>query len=707
MKAVDLEREPFQLGDWRVDAPGNRLQRGEELRPLRHKAMALLVLLARHAGQTVPREQIVAEIWAGNQWVANKAINNAVWTIRQTLGDDPESPRYLQTIAKKGYRLIAEVRPIAPAPGPVPGASPPPATAAPGPAATPLAWLGGALLLALIAWGAAWAWRTQLATPRAPGLPALLQAEALTQLPGIEYLGQVSPDGRWLAFAWWQGSGAGRLHLRPRHDMQAPPQLASGDAGDVHGLAWSPDSSALAFAASTADGRCTLWHLDRATLQSRALAACVPMATPTVDWSPDGRWITFSASAEGSAGLFLVAPDGSGLRRLTVTPPGLMPDHQPAWSPDARRVAFAREDGADNTRDLYETTLDGSVARLSTLRLRALHGLTYAADGQDLVFSTTRQDTRVLLRWQRAGGQVLPLGLDGSAPQRSADGRITHALMRTHVSIARLEAGGGLQRLIQSVASDRAPDFHAASGRTVFVSRRSGHPELWVDEGQGTPPRQLTRLENAVAAPAWSPSGQQVAFIGHCGPGGRVGLCVINSSGGAPRRLDLDAGNFGRPAWHPDGNSVWLGSDRGGNGQVWQIWQVPAEGGAAGAHRTEAPPGRALQWLADGRALVYQVRGRPELRLWAPGGGAERPLQALPATEALVDWRLQGRSVLALTRGEAEALRRFDIDSGRLQLLARHPLGTFPELATLAPVAGDAVLVEVANASGADLMQTR
>jgi len=700
---VDLDREPFQLGDWRVDAPGNRLLRGSEVRPLRHKAMALLVLLARHAGQTVPREQIVAEIWAGNQWVANKAINNAVWTIRQTLGDDPESPRYLQTIATKGYRLIAEVRPVAAtsAPAPTPAPAPP---AEPDPAPSRVAWFGGALLLALMAWGAAWAWRTQVAAPPAPTQPTLLQAEALTQLPGVEYLGQVSPDGRWLAFAWWQGAGVGRLHLRPRHDAQATPQLASGDTGDVHGLAWSPDSSALAFAASTADGRCTLWHLDRATLQRRALADCMPMATPTVDWSPDGRWIAFTASSDGSTGLFLVAPDGSGLRRLTTTPPGLMPDHQPAWSPDSRRVAFAREDAADNTRDLYETTLDGTVARLSTLRLRTLHGLTFLADGQDLVFSTTRQDTRVLLRWQRAGGQVLPLGLDGSAPQRSADGRITHALMRTHVSIARLQPGGGLQRLIQSVASDRAPDHHAASGRTVFVSRRSGHPELWVDEGNGSPPRQLTRLENAVVAPAWSPDGQQVAFIGHCGPGGRVGLCLVGAGGGPPRALGLDASNFGRAAWHPDGGSVWLVSDRGGS---WQVWQVPADGGAARAHRTEATPGRAMQWLANGQGLVYQVRGRPELRLWAPGGGAEQRLQPAPTGADLIDWRLHRATVLALARADAETLHRLDIGSGRSQLLARQPLGTFPELATLAPMAGDAVLVEVANAAGADLMQTR
>lgn len=701
---MDPEREPFQLGDWLVDAPGNRLLRGNDVRPLRHKAMALLVLLARHAGQTVTREQIVQDIWAGNQYVANKAINNAVWTIRQTLGDDPEAPRYLQTIAKKGYRLVAEVRP-APASTPPAGATPAPAAAPPAELQrTPWAWAGSALLLALVAVAAAWAWRT--AAPRPGSAPWLPQAEVLTQLPGVEYLGQVSPDGRWLAFAWWQGEGDGRLHLRPRQEMQAPPQLASGDAGDVQGLAWSPDSRSIAFSALGRDGRCRLWHLDRATLQRRELARCAALATPAIDWSPDGAHIVFSSQADGVEGLFLIAPDGSGLRRLTSSPAGTLADHQPAWSPDGRRVAFARQDAADGTRDLHESTLDGRVTRLTTLRLHTLHGLAYLADGQDLVLSTTRQDSRVLLRWQREGRQLLPLGLEGSAPKRNADGRIVHALMRSHVSIARLAPGAAApQRFIQSVASDRAPDVHLASGRTVFVSRRSGAPELWLDAADGQPPRQLTRLDGPLAAPTWSPDGSQVAFLGHCGAGRRSGLCLLDVASGALRALASDAAAYGRPAWHPDGRSVWLASDRGGERTLWRF--DTHEGAQAEPQATETVPGRALQWLADGSALVYQERRQARLRLRPATGGAERVLMPAPAGEVLVDWRLQGDAALTLTRGGAEWLRRVPLDGRAPVALSRHPLGSFPEFASLAPTGGDAVLIELANASGADLMQTR
>lgn len=701
---MDPAREPFALGDWQVDAPGNRLLRGSEVRPLRHKAMALLVLLARHPGRTVTRDEIIDAIWDGNRFVAPKAINTAVWTLRQALDDDTGSPRYVQTIAKKGYRLIAPVRPLAADDRTAAMAGPDAApTPHPAPARRLPRWSAWALLAALALAGSL-AWRV-LATggDTAPPLPS---AQPLTHTPGHEYLGRLSPDGRWLAFGWWQGQGVGQLHLRVADDLDARPLQVSADAGEVQGLAWSPDSQAVAFVAAAAGGRCTLWLYSLADRSRRELARCTPLFTPTVDWSPDGRWIVFSAEAEGAGGLFLVAPDGQGLRRLTTAAPAAMPDHQPAWSPDGQRVAFARQDPADGTRDLYETTLDGQVRRLSTLRLHLLHGLTYSADGQDLVFSTTRQDTRQLLRWQRDAARAVPLGLEGSAPARAADGRLVYALLRSHVSIARLAWGApGPERVIGSVSSDRSPEHHRASGRTVFVSRRSGHPELWLaepDAGGGSRERALTRIEGSVAAPAWSPRGERVAFLGNCGPGRRHGLCVLELASGAVSPVAADAASYGRPAWHPQRDELWVSSDRGGR---WQLWRFDAAGGQA--VDSAQPPAADLQWAADGSVLVYRPRFGSELQLRPADGGAERRLSLVDGSAALVDWRLGPPGVVWLSRGHRERFHAMPLAGGPARLLSEHALGTFPERASFT-LAGDAeVLVELANTATADLMAAR
>lgn len=717
------EHERFQLGEWIVDAAGNRLQRGEETRALRHKAMALLVLLARHPGETVSRDEIVARIWDGNQFVAPKAINTAVWALRQALGDDPDSPRYLETVAKKGYRLIAPVSAITrveeTATVADPSASVPPVAAVdPAPAITPPTgprhgprWAAALLVTGLAALGG-WAWSTLTAsssnsnTVQTPETPSHLpQAQPLSQAPGQEYLGQLSPDGSQLAFAWWQGQGVGRLYLRAAADGAAEARAISPIDEEVSGLAWAPDGQALAYVATQSSGSCTLWIYRLATQSRQALAACQALFTPSLDWSPDGRWLAFSATAEGVGGLFLIAPDGSGLRRLSSAPPAAMADHQPAWSADSRHLAFARQDPADGSRDLHELTLaSGALTRLSQLKLYGLHGISYRGQGRELVFSATQQDRRMLLHWDPARATARPLGLEGSAPKRNADGSIVYALLRAHTSIARLRWGSGVpERAISSVANDRAPT--AAGQGLAFVSNRTGHPEIWWADSDSAPPRRLTALEGLSSSPAVSPDASQLVFAGSCGPGKRMGLCRLELAGTTVQALTADAAEYGRASWHPGGREFVVASDRGGS---WQLWRFRADGSQAPqALRTEQVPGPQVQWAADGRSLVYQARASQRLRLRS-AEGQERDLPGLPPEESLVDWQLSpDGALLVLSRGSRERFRRFELGKGRQTVLSAHPLGTFPELARFSLAADGSAWVELSNTAVADLMHLR
>ena len=718
--AADPWLAGFMLGDWRVDVSGNRLQRGSQVRPLRHKAMELLLLLARNAGRTVTRDEIVDAIWAGNRFVAPKAINTAVWTIRQTLGDDPDAPRYLETIAKKGYRLIAPVSPLS-----VAATSPPAGTPSGQPAVPvqpvlrrrlPALWLTAGAALLLAAAGVAVHLARQAAAPvpvsgaAAPAVPPV--PEVLTQDPGVEYLGALSPDGARLAYAWWRGRGTGGLYLRELGVPGQAPRPVAAAHGDVHSLAWAPDGRALAFAALGADGRCRVWLQPMPAgggtpPAPRETAECAALNTPLLAWSPDGRRIVFSAERDGAGGLFAIAPDGQGLERLTTAPPAALADHQPAWAPDGSHLAFVRQDPADGTRDLYEWRPGGQVQRLTTLRLHAVHGLAHAADGRDLVFSTTRQDTRVLQRWQRHDGRVVPLGLEGSAPVRAADGSLVYALLRTHVSIARLVFGGTPVRTIQGLASDRVPRQDPTGTRLAFVSSRTGSPELWLAASDGSATRALTTLGGVVESIAWSPRGDRIAFVGSCGPGGRIGLCAVSVEGGAPQPLATDAAAYAAPAWHPQHDELWVASDRGGR---WQLWRFSATGGQGSVEPTELPPGRSLQWLADGSGFVYQPRGERHLRwrsLSGPQAGQERRLDVVDSGEELVDWQLAGSAITTLSRSDRDRWRRVELASGRRQALAEQVLGTLPERARFGLAGPDAVWVEVANTQVADLMRLR
>lgn len=71
--------------------------------------MAVLLLLARRAGEVISREELLATVWSGSV-VGDDTLTQAVIKLRKALGDDTRSPRYIETIAKRGYRLVATVR---------------------------------------------------------------------------------------------------------------------------------------------------------------------------------------------------------------------------------------------------------------------------------------------------------------------------------------------------------------------------------------------------------------------------------------------------------------------------------------------------------------------------------------------------------------------------------------------------------------------
>ena len=102
----------LQLGDVRVVRASGELTGPAGTQRLEPKVADLLFLLAAHAGQPVTREQIMAELWPG-QVVGDDSLARAVFKLRQALGDDAKSPRYIQTLSKRGYRLLATPGPAA------------------------------------------------------------------------------------------------------------------------------------------------------------------------------------------------------------------------------------------------------------------------------------------------------------------------------------------------------------------------------------------------------------------------------------------------------------------------------------------------------------------------------------------------------------------------------------------------------------------
>ena len=110
----------MQIGDWRIDSSSGVLNRGDEETRIEPRVMAVLLDLAAHAGQVRSKDDIIEAVWA-DTYVGEAALSRCISELRRTLGDDARDPKYIETLPKRGYRLVAPVRTLAPDTPSLPG----------------------------------------------------------------------------------------------------------------------------------------------------------------------------------------------------------------------------------------------------------------------------------------------------------------------------------------------------------------------------------------------------------------------------------------------------------------------------------------------------------------------------------------------------------------------------------------------------------
>src|SRR5215475_972015 len=102
----------YRFGPYELDAGTFKLRKDGETLPVEPKGIDLLRLLLDRAPRVVEKHEIFAIVWK-DVAVSDNALTRLVTHVRKVLGDDPKSPRFVETIATRGYRFIAEVAQIA------------------------------------------------------------------------------------------------------------------------------------------------------------------------------------------------------------------------------------------------------------------------------------------------------------------------------------------------------------------------------------------------------------------------------------------------------------------------------------------------------------------------------------------------------------------------------------------------------------------
>ena len=219
-----------------------------------------------------------------------------------------------------------------------------------------------------------------------------------------------SPDGTRIAFVS-DRDGDDELYVM-RADGSRVRQLThnrrtpdGGPAVDQY-PAWSPGGTRLAFASNRTGGETEIWVVQAdGSRPTRLTRTARHVMDHTPSWSPDGRLIAFASNrlAYDDVDLYLMRPDGTGVRRLTSAPGD---ENAPDWSPDGRRIAFSSN--RQQQQDVYVMDADGRGTRKVTGRSDLDEVFPrWTARGDRLVFSTFRSPTG-------RAGDLHVVDLDGS-----------------------------------------------------------------------------------------------------------------------------------------------------------------------------------------------------------------------------------------------------------------------------------------------------
>ena len=342
----------IRFGVFELDARSGELRRSGVLLNLQDQPLKVLECLLERPGELVTRDALRQRLWPGDTFVDfEQGVNAAVKRLRETLADSAESPRFVETLPRRGYRFIAPVeRDTRDRPGPAPAAPDQRAslTGTQFPSAvgekTPAVvrrWrralsAAGAIALVLLTI-AAWLRRAPAEMPAAP-----LSLIALTTLTGSEYGPTFSPDGRQVAFAWdgeQQDNSDIYVKLVGSSEVRRLTTHAAVDSAPQ----WSPDGKWIAYVRSESPTSDRIRVMSSLGGSERTLSQ-FPLRQPATG-SPDGRYVVAGRASGGGAadqhnGIYLVPVDIGEPRPITqaVAPAN---DGWPAFSPDGRRLAYA------------------------------------------------------------------------------------------------------------------------------------------------------------------------------------------------------------------------------------------------------------------------------------------------------------------------------------------------------------------------------
>jgi TolB protein len=474
----------------------------------------------------------------------------------------------------------------------------------------------------------------------------------LTDSKWLDYNPAWSPKGDWIAFTSERGESADLYRIHP--DGTGLERLTDDPAFDDQ-AAFSPDGTQIVFVTTRAAGFANLWKLDVATRKASPLTSGHGGDFRPA-WSPDGKWIAFSSDRESTlpsakgrwerlhvVDIYLVRPDGSGLKRLSK--------HgdfcgTPKWTQDSKSVvAYCMT--AEETLTFRAGVEDGET-RIVQIDV-ATGETTPVAAGSGVKVSPSLLPHGEIAYVRRrnaapgifyASGKVGPVGGDVRYPCWSPDGtQVVYSRYHTERAAEPVKLWSRSPKYEMSTTAFLPAYDPTGAGFAVTMVNPSKTTSLLVVE-EGKPTRTVLERKELILGPQWSPDGRQIVF----GIGGFTAF--LDFAAGGKRPMDPVNGGAQVGVVNADGSGFHLVTS-GPNNNAFASF---APDGKHLVYRTAGPEGEGLRIMnLEDQKVTVLTEKYDNFPVWSPRGDLIAFIRKIGQDFEVFTVRPDGKDVKQLT----------------------------------------------------------
>lgn len=634
-------KQVYEFGDFRVDGLQKKLLRNALPVPLTPKAFDTLEILIANAGRLVEKDKLIRQIWP-DCFVEESNLTSNIKTLRKALGDDAAHPRFIETVPRRGYRFIAEVRKDVAEYHPEVRRSDSLGSESRVFGTSGLQLAAAGLVILLVGFAGIWYARNKSIDSEIPLLANNFSSEKLTT-NGMVLQSVVSADGRFVVYT---NGIDGKQSVWLRHvDNGSNTQIIPPSSDMYDGLELSMDGETLFFARRP-QLRGEVGAIYRLPILGGVPQKIAENTVGTMSVSADGKrfsFVRYSGLEDEFYSLWIAdAADGKNERKVVSrVRPHRIGDNQ--ISADGKTITFAvgQSQNASNEFNLSEVNIETGVeTKFSEESFFNIRSIVTLPDGSGLLITASRIPNKLFGIWHvsRSTGQAVLLTRNAENYHSLSLDAEARTLVATQVRQAfRLQVFNGDVQATSRNITDASHVAFAPDGRLLYSSLLTGNDEIWSMNTDGTGQRQLTNSSSDNGWPLSSPDNKFIFFASNRSGAAQVWrmnadgsdqVQVTRVAGGTPLHISSDG------EWlifhHALDKTLWRVAAKGGDersllGKRAHGFAISPDGSQA-AFINDDTRSIEIVSLPDGRPMnTFQSHGeRPIVHLikWTPDGSA-------------------------------------------------------------------------------------